>query len=689
MASNQRIGVVLDFSANTSKAKQAMTQLQQSLTQISSGINLNVNAGQIQTAPTPAKELAYHLSAAYNADTGKLDLAKLNASLNSAKTNISDLSSRLLQAGATGQQAFVNLAKTISMADAPMFKMNAMVTKLWTSLKNVATWQISSAVLMGLVRGLSDAYQFSQDLNDSLNKIRIVTGKNREEMARFAAEANEAAKILSTTTTEYTKASLIYFQQGLNSKQVKERTDLTIKMANVTGQAVSEVSDQLTAVWNNFDNGTKKLDHYADVMVALGAATASSSEEISEGLNKFAAVAETVGLSYEYAASALATVTATTRQSADIVGTAFKTLFARIQDLELGNTLDDGTTLGQYSQALMAVGINIKDNNGALKDMNIILDEMGAKWNTLSKDSQVALAQNVAGVRQYTQLIALMDNWDYFKENLKTAEESTGALQNQADIYAQSWEAAKNRVTAALEDIYKDALKDDFFIDLLDTTAKIIEGIDEFGEKIGGIKTIILGLSTILLNTISNKIQPAIYSTISSIQSLTSAGAAKQAEKQSKPMVDKINQQLATNTYNQSDITSLQNSKQLLQLKNQLWIKTKDMTEAEKQMAQIDLDIIEKKQNDLQITADIVVKLQNQISLQKQISIQQQLEVSQKKKLVEQEDLLKQKVQETKTKWEENQRILDTYPNKIIKINEQINALQKKINAKTIPIASA
>jgi hypothetical protein len=48
-------------------------------------------------------------------------------------------------------------------------------------------------------------------------------------------------------------------------------------------------------------------------MTALGAATASSTDEISEGLNKFAAVAETVGLSYEYAASALATVTATTR----------------------------------------------------------------------------------------------------------------------------------------------------------------------------------------------------------------------------------------------------------------------------------------------------------------------------------------------------------------------------------------
>ena len=71
----------------------------------------------------------------------------------------------------------------------------------------------------------------------------------------------------------------------------------------------------------------------------------SSSKEISEGLNKFSAVAESVGLSYEYASAALATVTATTRQSADIVGNAFKTLFARIQGLNLGETLDDGTTV--------------------------------------------------------------------------------------------------------------------------------------------------------------------------------------------------------------------------------------------------------------------------------------------------------------------------------------------------------
>ena len=142
----------------------------------------------------------------------------------------------------------------------------------------------------------------------------------------------------------------------------------------------------------------------------MGAATASSAEEISGGLEKFAAVGQTIGLSYEYATAALTTITAQTRQSEDVVGTALKTIFSRIQGLSLGETLEDDTDLNKYSAALKAVGINIKDSNGELKDMDTILNEMGAKWGTLAKDQQVALAETVAGVRQYNQLVALMDN---------------------------------------------------------------------------------------------------------------------------------------------------------------------------------------------------------------------------------------------------------------------------------------
>jgi TP901 family phage tail tape measure protein len=142
----------------------------------------------------------------------------------------------------------------------------------------------------------------------------------------------------------------------------------------------------MTSIWNNFYNGSKSLEYYADVMTALGAATASSTEEIAGGLEKFAAVADTIGLSYEYAAAALATITSNTRQSEEVVGTALKTIFARIQGLNLGETLEDGTTLNKYSEALDKVGVNIYDANMQLKDMDTILNELGGKWNSLGKD---------------------------------------------------------------------------------------------------------------------------------------------------------------------------------------------------------------------------------------------------------------------------------------------------------------
>jgi TP901 family phage tail tape measure protein len=248
-------------------------------------------------------------------------------------------------------------------------------------------------------------------------------------MAKFAKEANKAAKALSATTTEYTNASLIYFQQGLTDQEVKERTDVTIKMANVSRQSAEIVSDQMTAVWNNFDDGSKSLEYYADVMTALGAATASSSDEIATGLEKFAAVSQTVGLSFDYATAALATVTAETRQSAEVVGTAFKTIFARMEGLNLGETLDDGTDLNKYSAALATVGVQIKDSSGEMRQMDDILSDLGSRWQSLAQDEKIALAQTVAGVRQYNQLIALMDNWDKFQDNLGTAKGSEGTLQ--------------------------------------------------------------------------------------------------------------------------------------------------------------------------------------------------------------------------------------------------------------------
>ena len=598
MANNEKVQISLDFKANTQQAQQAINQLQTNLSKIAmEGSSIRVDSASLNQASEAAKKLSIHLNNAYNSSTGKLDLSKFHKSLKQGQDSVKSLSVELLKAGSTGQQAFVQLSQSIAQAERPVITISNRLSKLGETLKNTVRWQISTSILQGFTGAIQKAYSYTKDLNKNLNDIRIVTGYSADRMADFAKEANKAAKALSSSTNEYAKASLIYFQQGLSDQEVKERTDATIKMANVTGQAAQEVSDQMTAIWNNFDNGSKSLEYYADVITALGAATASSSEEISEGLNKFAAVAETVGLSYEYAASALATVTATTRQSADTVGTAFKTLFARIQDLELGNTLDDGTTLGQYSEALAKVGINIKDSSGQMKDMNNILDEMGSKWNTLSKDTQVAVAQSVAGVRQYTQLIALMDNWDFFQQNLSTATGAEGTLNKQFAIYEQSWKAASKRMQASAEALYDKLLDDEFFIKLTDGLGSFLDSIGAIIDGLGGMKGVLISVSGILTQMFAGKIQQGIQNLAHNF-SIMMGGAAKAHAEITQQMTAANAAAMSNPNLSDESKQQLTSANQLMAMKERIGVLGDSLSEAEKQRYEQEIQIIETHQKE-------------------------------------------------------------------------------------------
>ncbi len=595
--------VNLQFTADSKQAQQQLKDLQEQLNNLTKNVSSYGNLGlsqEIQKALPYISELQGMLVTC-RTEAGTIDLGKFNQSLKKSGRTISEYGDQLQVLGREGEQAFANLAKSISTAELPLKRSNALLKEFGTTLANTARWQISSSILHGFMGAVQSAYYYAQDLNESLNNIRIVTGQNTDQMAKFAKQANAAAKALSTTTTEYTDAALIYYQQGLNDEQVKERTDITIKMANVARESAETVSDQMTAVWNNFYDGSQSLEHYADAMVRLGADTASSTDEIAGGLEKFAAVADTIGLSFDNAAAALATITATTRQSEDVVGTALKTIFARIQGLKLGETLEDGTTLNQYSQALEKVGINIKDSNGELKDMDNIIEEMGNKWGTIDKDQQVALAQQVAGIRQYTQLIALMDNFDYYKENLERAQNADGSLQEQADIYAESWEAARDRVTASLETIYDQLLDDKAFIQLTNVFSKLLNVISQLIKTLGGLPGILSIIGTIGFKIFGNDITKSIQRMMYNIK-ISSKNGIDEIVKMRQEANNKLRSIMADNVdqgpdySTRSDIYTQQANLQdvLIQKQRELIAQGSQLTEEEQAQAKFIIDINEK-----------------------------------------------------------------------------------------------
>lgn len=504
----KQINVKLGFEADTSQAKKQIQDLQKSLDNLLTSSTKNSTFKEFKDDVLEAQQSVFKLQGvlnnSLNADTGRLDLSKFNAQLDAADMSIGTLAADMRKLGPDGERAFLNLANSIVTAQKPMMETNKLLDGMWTALKNTARWQLSSSILHGFMSSLQGAYGYAQDLNASLNSIRIVSGQSVEQMAAFADQANRSAQALSTSTLAYTDAALIFYQQGLSGDAVTERVDTVLKLSNVTGDSAEQVSNYMTAIWNNFYDGSESLESFADKITALGAATASSSAEISAGLQQFAAIGNTVGLSYDYAATALATIVAQTRQSESTVGNGLRTIFARLSSLKQGDTTEDGVDLTKYTAALEEVGVSVMDQNGQLKEMDQILEDIGAKWNTLSKNQQNALAQTVGGVRQYATLIALFDNWDQFQRNLDVTRNAEGTLEEQSEIYEQSWEAARKRVLTAWQSIYQDLIDDEFFIDTLDGITSILKGVDKLIDSIGGLKGVLATVSSLVM-TVFNK----------------------------------------------------------------------------------------------------------------------------------------------------------------------------------------
>ena len=523
----KQLNVSLAFTADTSQAKSQIQSLQTQLDSLTKNAFANSNSlgltKEIKEATGLVAQLKTQLQNATNS-SGTLDLSRFNDSLKKSQTSIADYKNALIKLGPEGSQAFANLASSITSAEIPLRRSNALVKEFATSLANTARWQLSSSVLHGFMSTMQSAYSYAQNLDKSLTDIQIVTGNNADYMAKFADKANEAAQALSTTTKQYSDASLIFFQQGLSEDEVLKRTDTTIKMAQATGDSVDQVSSYMTAIWNNFYDGSESLEHYADIITKLGAATASSSSEIAEGIQQFAGIGKTIGLSYDYATAALTTLTANTRQSASEIGNSLKTIFSRFQGVKLGDTLEDGVDLNKYSNALRKIGVDIIDVNGEMKDMDNILDETASRWDGLTRAQKMAFAETAAGTMQYTKLVSLMDNWDDMQKNLDFAKNSDGTLEEQAEIYADSWEGARKRVRAAAESIYNDLLDENFFKTFDNFLAKMLQGIDGVIDGLGGLPGVLSLVGAALTKTFSNQIVANIENLAYTLKMKTKAG---------------------------------------------------------------------------------------------------------------------------------------------------------------------
>lgn len=162
-----------------------------------------------------------------------------------------------------------------------------------------------------------------------------------------------------------------------------------------------------------------------------------------------------------------------------------KTIYARLGDLQLGETLEDGTTLGSIGEALNEVGVNIQSSTGDLRDMGDVIEELMGKWQDLDTAQKQALAVKLAGKYQYNNLMALLENSKMYEENLEAAQTSLGTINQQQQIYLDSLEGKLNTLQATFEGFINSIFDVDDIKPFIDDITGLIKLLTGFTTSIG------------------------------------------------------------------------------------------------------------------------------------------------------------------------------------------------------------
>ena len=350
------------------------------------------------------------------------------------------------------------------------------------------------------------AFEFYKSLDSALNEIYIVSNLSIDAVNNLKSSFISMAKDTGMALDDITRSAVLFYQQGLSTSEVMEMTEVTSEFAKVAGIDATDAADKLTAAVNGYCLAAEDAALVADKFNKVAAASAADINELSTAFSKAAAQANQAGVGMDNYLAYLATMIEATREAPENIGTSLKTIMSRMQQVKEGGSTEDGETdVNQVETALKSVGIALRDTKGELRDLEEVFNELGPKWNQLDRNTQAYLGTVIAGTRQQSRFITLMQNWDRV---LELSEESANSAGQQALMHAKSMDSIASKLQqfqVAWQEFVSNLADSDFFKGIIDGLTGLLNMFNSGSKPV-----IVLGAGIALLSKQITKLNSPI-----------------------------------------------------------------------------------------------------------------------------------------------------------------------------------
>lgn len=355
--------------------------------------------------------------------------------------------------------------------------------QLKVAMSRIPIWMVGMTAFYGTLHFFQNGVSYVNEFNKALTQLSIVFNESQNEVKKYIGQFQDLGMQMGISTKEIAEGAVEFARQGLKGAEMIDRMETAVKYAKISNLDFNTSAKVLTATVNSMG---VSADRASDVFSYLGDATATGADEIGIAMQKVGGSAGAIGLGFEKASSWIAEISSRTRESAETIGNSIKSIIARVQSLkEKGFDEEDGTQVNQVSKALATVGVQLVDAQGEFRNFGDVMDELGAKWGTLSNRQQAYIATTVAGSYQQSRFLNIMEGYDKSVELYKEALNSAGTANQKFNLYQQGTEAHLEKMKNAFTNIFQSSFDSqgiNAIIDVLAGVGNAINGIiKEFG----------------------------------------------------------------------------------------------------------------------------------------------------------------------------------------------------------------
>lgn len=372
--------------------------------------------------------------------------------------------------------------------------------KLNSVLKTNIKQRAVTAIAGFSVQQLKEVYDNVVKLDSAVVNLSMVTGYNRDRTKELVASYSEMAQELGAVTSEVAAAADDWLRQGYSLEDTNELIKTSTVLSKIGLIDSAKATQYLTSAIKGYKVEIGDAMSVADKLSAVDMAAAVSVGGLAEGMSKTANSARLAGVEMDTLLGYLAAVGEVTQQDMASVGNAFKTMFARYSNVKLNKLVDDdGESLNDYERILTRVGIRLRDNLGEFRDFTDVLDDVQAKWSSLTEVEQSAIATALGATRQKENVLTLMENYGKAMEYAGISADSAGTAMEKYDAYSQGIEANIARAKASFESLSTNLLNSDAVV----TFVKLANGALQFADALAKCKLLlpaIVGVVTSIKN---------------------------------------------------------------------------------------------------------------------------------------------------------------------------------------------